>query len=385
MLPAHGPRDRAVRLLAIDPLDGSLSLGWPADLPALLAPGDLVVMNDAATVPASLMGRTTSGDPIELRLTSGSSITADRTSSFLVVLFGAGDWRTPTEHRPPPPRLAPGDRLWFEASLSAVVEAVDVRSPRLCEVRFEAVGADLWRRIYRAGRPIQYAHLRSPLRLQDAQNPAAGRPVAVEAPSAGRFLHAAALRGLSRAGIRVASLTHAAGLSSTGDPVIDALLPLPEVYDLPEATVAAIDGARQRGGRIVAIGTTVVRALEGNLLEHGALRPGPGVTDLRIGPGYAPRIADALVSGLHARAESHFDVMSAFAPPSLCDEALDVAEREGLQNHEFGDLCIVVPRAPSRARPSLLPASPRLRPIRHGNGAARQIPTGASGVAIPSL
>ena len=135
-------------------------------------------------------------------------------------------------------------------------------------IRFETPVERFWSALYLHGRPVQYAYEPRPLQLWRVQTPYAARPWASEMPSAGRPLRWSCSRGLARAGCGLASLTHAAGLSSTGDPALDAALPLPERYEIPPSTVGAVAEARRRGGRMVAVGTTVVRALE------GAARPG---------------------------------------------------------------------------------------------------------------
>jgi len=165
-------------------------------------------------------------------------------------------------------------------------------------------------------------------------------------PSAGRPLSWEVLGALRARGVQVAALTHAAGLSATGDPAIDAALPLPEAYDLPAATVAAVVAANARGGRVVAIGTSVVRALEGAALR-GPLEPGRGVTALRIGPAFQPRIVDAVVSGIHAPGESHHDLLAAFAG-SMIGDAMRAALAGGYREHEHGDAAIVLPGALER-------------------------------------
>ena len=137
----------------------------------------------------------------------------------------------------------------------------------------------------------------------------------------------------------IATLTHAAGLSSTGDPALDAHLPLAERYDIPPATVAAVQGAR----RVIAVGTTVVRALEGCVQQSGRLVAGPGETDLVIRPGFGPRVVHGLLSGIHEPAESHFDLLGAFAPASALQAAWRHANAAGYRNHELGDLVLVLP------------------------------------------
>ena len=160
-------------------------------------------------------------------------------------------------------------------------------------------------------------------------------------PSAGRPLTWDILVGLRRRGIGVASLTHAAGLSATGDPVLDAALPLPEPYDIPEATIAAIAATRARGGRVIAIGTTVVRALEAAALRPGGLQAGTGLAELVITPQHEMRVIDGIVSGLHGPEESHFRLLGALVPRDTLYCALDRAAAEGLHGHELGDACLI--------------------------------------------
>ena len=155
----------------------------------------------------------------------------------------------------------------------------------------------------------------------------------VEMPSASRPLDWAALGALRRRGIEVATLTHAAGLSATGDDALDAQLPLPERYEIPARTVDAITRTHARGGLVLAVGTTVVRALEGSArASHGRVRAGHGTTDLVIGPTFVPRVVDGLLSGVHEPGTSHYRVVSAFAPRRLVDAA-----------HEHGDATLVMP------------------------------------------
>ena len=298
------------------------------DLPAILLPGDLVVVNDAATLPASL-----AGDGVELRLTA-----AEPDGSFQAVVFGAGDWRTRTEDRPPPPSLASGSVLTFGA-LTATVVAVSPLSPRLVTVRFAEEGAALWQALYRVGRPIQYAHVAAPLALWHVQTGWGTRPWAFEPPSAGLTLSFSIVLALRQRGVALATLTHAAGLSATGDPVLDAALPLDERYELPAATIAAIE----RAERVIAVGTTVVRALEGCAAAHdGRLVAGPGRTDLVLDERHERRIVDGLLTGQHEPGTSHYRLLGAFARAHVLARAADAAERAGYLSHEFGDALLLL-------------------------------------------
>jgi S-adenosylmethionine:tRNA ribosyltransferase-isomerase len=339
MRPAPLPRAPAdaARLLHVDPSAARLTEHPVAGLPALLRAGDLLVLNDAGTLPASLAGRTDAGEAVEVRLLS-----REEDGAWTAVLFGPGDWRTRTEDRPPPPLLGPGAALHLGA-LSARVLAVLPPSPRLVRLGFLQAGDAFWEALFREGRPVQYAHLARPLALWDVQTGYAALPLAAEAPSAGLFLSASLLLALRQGGVGLARLTHAAGLSSTGDAVLDAALPRPERSLIPARTVRAVEEARSRGGRVVAVGTTVVRALEGRAHAGGGrLVPGEATTDVLLGPGFRRQVVDGLLSGMHEPGTSHFALLQAFAPAPLLQEALALAEARGFLGHEFGDACLVL-------------------------------------------
>ncbi|HSS40409.1 MAG TPA: S-adenosylmethionine:tRNA ribosyltransferase-isomerase, partial [Polyangia bacterium] len=219
-----------VRLLVIDPRGSGPATGLretrTSALSEFLAAGDLLVVNDAATLPASLRGHDAQGRPVEARL-----LAARAGERFAAVLFGAGDWRVRTEDRPPPPELPVGAMLRF-GTLGAVIAARDPTWARIVELEFDRSGDALWGALYREGRPVQYAYLADELPLWAVQTVYAARPWSFEMPSAGRPLSWEILLALRRKGVQVASLTHAAGLSATGDPALDAALPLRERYEI---------------------------------------------------------------------------------------------------------------------------------------------------------
>ena len=314
----------AVRLVVIGDAPYITEL---ARLPELLRAGDLVVVNDAATLPGSLRGITRHGESFELRLSA--PIDGTRLHG---VLFGPGDHRMRTEDRPAPPPIALGDRVWLGELAASVIACAG----RRVELDVHARADELWAHVYAAGAPVQYAHRVEPLPLYSVQTAYAARPWAAEMPSAGRPLTWHVLLGLRRAGVELASLTHAAGLSSTGDPALDRALPWPEPYEIPQATFDAIARARARGGRVIAIGTTVVRALE------SAHEAGTGVATLRLDAHYHARVVDGLVSGLHVPGESHFELLSAFAPAARVERAMALAAAHGLSAHELGDACLIL-------------------------------------------
>jgi S-adenosylmethionine:tRNA ribosyltransferase-isomerase len=339
MKPATWPRDEKLndRLLVVDREEGRLADRTMRDLPASLGPGDVLVVNDSATLPASLAGRGPNGARIELRL-----VGLGPREAWTAVLFGEGDHRVRTEDRPAPPAVGIGDRLSFGAELSAAVEEVSELSPRLVTVRFSLRGTALYTAIYRSGRPVQYSYVPEPLPIWHVQTAYAGRPWSVEEPSAGRSLTFELLARLRERGVEVAALTHAAGLSATGDPAIDAALPLPERYEIPLNTVRAIQRARANGKRVVAVGTSVVRALEGCFVRHGRLAAGAGVTDLRLGPSTRLHLVTDLLTGMHEPGTSHFELLQAFASASVIERAHAHAEAGGYLGHELGDFALYV-------------------------------------------
>jgi S-adenosylmethionine:tRNA ribosyltransferase-isomerase len=251
------------------------------------------------------------------------------------VVFGAGDYRTPTEHRPAPPALAAGDALRL-GPLSAVVRR-GLGHPRLIEVGFEHSAGEIWAGLARHGRPIQYAYIPGALEIWDTWTSIASQPVAFEAPSASFVLDWRAIDSLHDGGASFAAITHAAGISSTGDAGLDALLPFDESYLIPVATAALIEAARGRGGRVIAVGTTVVRALEHAARLDGTVRAGEGRATERVGAGTTLRAVDAIVSGMHEPETSHFELLRAFQDDAALARMNSEAEARGYRGHEFGD------------------------------------------------
>ena len=357
-LPIQRPGD--ARLLAVN------AAGCVHDLPRQriadgLRPGDLLVANDAATTPASLGGvHVRSGAPVELRLAAHDSMATEDIQQpgpppsqpgslrgtdqrarwmggrrFVAVLFGAGDWRTRTEDRPEAPRVQHGDLLALGPLRARVLGILG--SPRLLRIEFDGTPDAIWAGLARHGRPVQYAHLAQPLALWDVWTSVAAQPVAFEPPSAGFLLDWDLLEALRARGAGFATLTHAAGLSSTGDAALDARLPLPEPYHLPATTVAAIAQARGRGGRVVALGTTVTRALEDSAARHGTPRAGMAVAHLRLGRHTPLRVVDVLVSGTHEPGSSHYELLQAFAPEPTLQRMSRALEAWDYRTHAYGD------------------------------------------------
>jgi len=321
----------------------------------LLRSGDVVVANDAATLPASLSGRhSRTGRPIEVRLAARDSL--DEIARFSAVVFGEGDFRTRTESRSMPPALIPGDRLEL-GQLRATVARL-LNHPRLISLQFDGPTQEIWEGLARHGRPVQYAHLPTPLAIWDTWTSIAGPPVAFEPPSAGFALDWSMLASMSARKIRFATITHAAGLSSTGDSELDALLPFPEPYRIPQSTAWMIKQAQASHGRIIAIGTTVVRALEhAAAMFGGAVPAGERLATQRLGASSKLRIVDAILSGTHERGTSHYELLRAFVDDEILGRIDQELHAHDYRTHEFGD-SVFLEKAANRTGNEVHPSVP---------------------------
>jgi S-adenosylmethionine:tRNA ribosyltransferase-isomerase len=305
-----------------------------------LRPNDLVIANDAATLPASLAGMHEQTDKsIEVRLAGRPSLNPHDVNRFSSVVFGEGDFHIRTEDRPLPPQLTAGDTLVL-GPLRATVEKL-LGHPRLVSLLFAGTADEVWAGLASHGRPIQYSHLQTSLELWDVWTRIAGPPVAFEPPSAGFVLDWHVVSKIREHQARFATITHAAGISSTGAEDLDRLLPFDEPYHIPETTARAVEVARQRGGRVIAVGTTVVRALEDAATEAGHLRSGDGLATGRIGPTTQLKVVDAILSGTHEPGTSHYELLRAFLEDSTLQRTTEELDACGYRTHEFGDSVLI--------------------------------------------
>ena len=306
-----------------------------------LRPNDVVIANDAATLPASLTGiHQQTGKSIEVRLAGRPSLDPMDVKRFSAVVFGEGDFHMRTEDRPLPPPLSIGDTLLL-GPLHATVEGL-LDHPRLVSLLFSGTPDEVWAGLARHGRPIQYSHMQTSLELWDVWTRIAGSPVAFEPPSAGFVLDWKILSAIREHQATFATITHAAGISSTGDEDLDRLLPFDEPYRIPAATAKAVADARARAGRVIAVGTTVVRALEDAAAEDGQLRIGEGLASGRIGPTTHLRVVDAILSGTHERGTSHYELLRAFVDDAILERATEMLDECGYKTHEFGDSVLIL-------------------------------------------
>ncbi|MEZ4375714.1 MAG: S-adenosylmethionine:tRNA ribosyltransferase-isomerase [Polyangiaceae bacterium] len=329
------PRPNGVGSVIYVNAEGASRLLPEGQLATLLPKATLWVLNDAAVLPAALWVEVEgSGTRIEIRIASLN----DESGTFSAIGFGSGNYQVQTEQRGAVQQLPVG--AWLRSAASVRFEVVH-QTGRLFELRCAGGYRGLLHALYTSGAPIQYAYTARPHQLREVQNSYVGRPWAIEPASAGRHLSASVLSALQAAGQQLAWLTHAAGISSTGDAALDALLPFPERYEIPEATAVAVAAARERGSLVVAVGSSTTRALEAAASPGGALQSGSGLASLRLHADYEPQVVDVLLTGIHEAGSSHRELTRAFASDGALDAAWHLAAAHDLKLHEFGDAMLI--------------------------------------------
>jgi S-adenosylmethionine:tRNA ribosyltransferase-isomerase len=321
-----------VRLLVIDRATGRIEHSRFDKIDKYLRGGDLLVFNSSRTLPASLSGCGAAHGPcMEARL-------AQRLpdGSWLALLlceqgdpFGCG--------------LRAGMQIEFAEKLAATVLERDTNIPRLWRLRFSISGTELVDLIYRLGKPIRYEYVSAPWDLDYYQTVYATEPGSAEMPSAGRAFTWKLLLELKRRGIDTAYVVLHTGLSSYMDDELDRLHPASEEeYFVNRLTAEKIRRSRQRGGRVIAVGTTVVRALESVTNENGSVTEAHGYTRLKIDHHHRLRAVNGLLTGLHEPEASHLDLLSAFLPAQKIQAAYEEAVVQRYLWHEFGDLNLIL-------------------------------------------
>jgi S-adenosylmethionine:tRNA ribosyltransferase-isomerase len=323
-----------VRLLAIDRYSGTFTHTRFDRITEFLTPGDLLVFNSSRTLPATLVGSATRSNlKVEVRL---AELLPDGTWLALVLV---------------PPALSraknlvtEGLKVDFGQELSCEVLEQDQRIPRLWKLRFSKSGTEFLDLVYRIGQPIRYRYLSAPWRLGYYQNVYSLRPGAAEMPSAGRAFTWRLLLRLRKRGVESAAIALHTGLSSYLDNEFDRQhLASEEEYWISEEAAAKIGRAKNSGRRIVAIGTTVVRALESTAADFGGeVRACHRYTQLRISAGYRLQVVDGLLTGLHEPEASHLDLLAAFVPSPTIFAAYNEAIARRYLWHEFGDLNLIL-------------------------------------------
>jgi len=312
-----------VRLLIARP-DGMTHARF-ADLAAFLAPGDLVVVNTSATLAAAVDGARPDGRAVTVHFS-----TALDDGTWLVEV------RPATHARGPVPDASAGERIALPAGVTVTLAEQHGRLWR-AGIGVEASVLDY---LARHGRPVTYSYVKGSWPLEAYQTVFAREPGSAEMPSAGRPFTSDLVTQLITAGVTVAPITLHTGVSSLeeGEP------PLRERYRVPGATARLVNLTRASGGRIVAVGTTVTRALETVAHVDGWVGPRSGWTDLVLGPNRRARVVDGLITGWHAPGASHLRLLEAVAGPDLVAAAYEEALRHRYLWHEFGDSCLLLPK-----------------------------------------
>ncbi|HEX3550964.1 MAG TPA: S-adenosylmethionine:tRNA ribosyltransferase-isomerase [Candidatus Elarobacter sp.] len=289
------------------------------ELPRFLRAGDLVVVNASATLPAALEARRESGEPIPVHVST-------RIDECLWLAEPRGAVRA-------------GETLSLPGGARAVVLApVAADTPRVWYAAFD-LPEPMEAFLRRYGAPIRYGYVAEPFPIGDYQTIFAREPGSSEMPSAGRPFSLRVLDALERAGVGVAHVILHCGVSSYEAPERPSI----ERFAVPAETAVAVNAARARGGRVIAVGTTVVRALESALL-NGSVVAASGWTALVVERDYRLRTADGLLSGFHAGDSTHRWILEAFAGETGLNAAYAEAADLGYLRHEFGDVHLLLPR-----------------------------------------
>ena len=322
----------AVRLMVIDRRTGQVEHTRFNHLAEFLRPDDLLVFNTSRTLPASLVGCETPPETcIEVRL--AEHLPDD--SWLALLLCQDAEFLSCN--------LRSGVELNFGAGLTANVFDTDPEIPRLWRIRFSKTGAELVDAIYRVGRPIRYSYVAEPWNLDYYQTVYAREPGSVEMPSAGRAFTWRLLLDLKRLGIEIAYVMLHTGLSSYMDDELDARHPASEEeYFVGQPAAEKINLRHRDGGRIIAVGTTVVRTLESVADHAGIVHTGHGYTRLHVTADHRLRIVDGLLTGLHEPTASHLDLLTGFLPAEQLRSAYEQAVQLGYLWHEFGDLNLIL-------------------------------------------
>jgi S-adenosylmethionine:tRNA ribosyltransferase-isomerase len=335
---ARGLARDEVRLLVAGRATGALEHARFRALPQHLRAGDLLVVNVSATLPAAVPGRLDGRERVELRFATAAP-DLELHGSWWIVELRSPDGARPYRGASAGQRVklpggtdvelvapyAGGTRLWL-ARISGPAQA----APHRHALR-EFLAAH--------GHPIRYGHVPREWPLEAYQTVFATEPGSAEMPSAGRPFTGELITALAARGVLIAPLTLHTGVSSLerGE------APYPERYVVPEETARLVNAVRWWGGRVIAVGTTVVRALETVAAEGGTVTAGDGWTRLVVTPARGLRAIDGLVTGWHEPEASHLQLLEAAAGPELLEASYAEALEAGYLWHEFGDSHLLLP------------------------------------------
>jgi S-adenosylmethionine:tRNA ribosyltransferase-isomerase len=326
---ARGLERDQVRLLVAD--GERLEHATFRDLPDYLAPGDLLVVNNSATLAAAVTCHRADGSPATVHFS-----TALDDGTWVVEVRPAMNATGPLTD------LSPGDELELPAGVTMTLleghPDAAAEHPRRWRVAV-AVEGGVEAYLARHGRPVRYSYVPDPWPLRDYQTVFAQIPGSAEMASAGRPFSTALVTELVARGVALAPITLHAGLSSAevGEP------PAAERFCVPASTARLVNATRSAGGRVIAVGTTATRAIESAAAADGTVSPTEGWTDLVIGPDRPVSAVGGLITGWHEAGASHLLLLEAVAGAEVVGRAYDAAVQERYLWHEFGDSALVIP------------------------------------------
>jgi S-adenosylmethionine:tRNA ribosyltransferase-isomerase len=321
-LEAHEPPEQRgdgrddVRMLVSDRASGAVAHAHFRDLPRFLRAGDLLVLNTSATLPAALTAIRDNGDVIAVHwstpLPGGLAVVEPRrvevrSGEVLTLPSGRATFLAPYRD---------SKRLWI-AQLDIPLPIVDY--------------------LRRWGRPITYSYVERAFPLDAYQTVYADSAGSAEMPSAGRAFTRPMLACLRRSGVQLAKLVLHTGVASLELHE----RPYEEWYEVPLRTAERVRATKSRGGRVIAVGTTVVRALESSVDKNGDVVASRGWTDIVITPERGVRVVDGLLTGLHEPRATHLAMLEAIAGRDVIEKAYAEALDRGYLWHEFGDVHLI--------------------------------------------
>ncbi|HET6895998.1 MAG TPA: S-adenosylmethionine:tRNA ribosyltransferase-isomerase [Candidatus Baltobacteraceae bacterium] len=286
-------------------------------LPSFLRAGDLLLVNDSATVPAAICAQRENGEHLMLHVAT---------------MLDRRLWTAE-----PRGTVRAGEKLRLPDGASAVLIApMDPEHPRLWYTWFQ-LPLEMHAYLARYGEPIRYGYITQRFPLADYQTMFANEPGSAEMPSAARPFTPRVVHALHERGVDIASITLHCGVASFEAPE----LPPAERYFVSAQTAGAVNRARNNERRVIAVGTTALRAIESATPQEEVVASA-GWTDLIIGEDYRPKVVDALLTGFHDAAATHQWILRAFLGRELLAQAYALAAENGYYQHEFGDVHLIV-------------------------------------------
>jgi len=321
----RGVRRDQVKMMVLDRETGHIIHDKFSQITDFLKVGDLLILNNSRTIPAIF----------KVSWERRGTILKKQVEVRLARRRGDSVWDVLVVEE----NLELGDILHFSDRLTASVKGPAINNPKLRTLHFSLSGIELFHQLYSLGEPVRYEYIHHPWDLDYYQTVFASTPGSVEMPSAGRAFSWELLFNLQKKGVQIDFIQLHTGLSYMFD---DDKLPSPEdnyeEYSINQETMRKISTTKANGGRVIAVGTTVVRALE-TTSRTGILQ---GWTNLYIQKGYRLEIVDGIITGFHEPKASHLDMLTAFVEEEHLFKAYHNAIEHQYLWHEFGDMNLIV-------------------------------------------